>query len=66
MDKPLMPTQIKKLTGFGLNNVSDILRLFVKKKVAICLNEKERLGRLYQLTSRGKKVMQKVKKMTIF
>ncbi|MCX6742049.1 MAG: hypothetical protein NTX24_02650 [Candidatus Pacearchaeota archaeon] len=60
MDKPLTPTQIKKLTSLALNNVSDNLRLFVKYKVAKCLNEKDKLGRIYILTEKG----MKIKKLT--
>jgi len=56
MDKPLTPTQIKKLTALGLNNVSDILRLFVEQKIAKCLNEQEKLGRIYILTESGKRI----------
>jgi transcription initiation factor IIE alpha subunit len=55
MEKPMTPTQIKNKTGLALNNVSDILRLFVKFKIAKCLNEKEKLGRVYSLTREGKK-----------
>ncbi len=56
MDGVLTPTQIRKLTGFGLNNTSDVLRLFVKHKIAKCLNENEKLGRLYVLTEKGQKI----------
>lgn len=56
MSKPLTPTQIKKLTGFGLNNVSDILRLFAEKEIDRCLNEEDRLGRIYILTQKGEKL----------
>jgi predicted transcriptional regulator len=56
MEMPMTPTQIKKESKLALNNVSDILRLFVKFKVAKCLNEKEKLGRIYELTEKGKKI----------
>ncbi len=56
MEKPMTPTQIKKETKLALNNVSDILRLFVKFKVAKCLNEREKLGRIYELTEKGKRI----------
>jgi predicted transcriptional regulator len=56
MGKPMTPTQIKKETRLALNNVSDILRLFVKHKIAKCLNEKEKLGRVYELTEKGKRI----------
>jgi DNA-binding MarR family transcriptional regulator len=54
MDKPKIPTEIKDETKLSLNNVSDILRLFEKKKIAKCLNPKEKTGRLYELTEKGK------------
>ncbi len=56
MKKPLTPTQIKKLTKLSLNNISDTLRHFTKKKIAKCLNEKEKLGRIYILTLKGKRI----------
>lgn len=56
MDKPLIPTQIKSKTELSLNNVSDILREFRKRKVAKCLNPKDRTGRIYELTDKGKKL----------
>ena len=62
MDKPLMPSQIKRLTNLSLNNVSDILRLFVKKRIARCLNEKAKTGRFYVLTKKGKELKAKVQK----
>lgn len=51
------PTQIKEETKLGLNNVSDILRLFVKKGIAKCLNENEKVGRLYKLTQKGEGIL---------
>lgn len=56
MDKPLIPTQIKEKTDLSLNNVSDILRDFRKRKLAECINPKEKTGRLYELTDKGKKI----------
>ena len=50
------PTQIKEETKLGLNNVSDILRLFVEKGIVKCLNEHEKVGRLYQLTKKGEEI----------
>ena len=52
----ITPTKVKKLTGLSLNNVSDNLRLFVKKNLAKCLNERENLGRIYVLTEKGKRI----------
>lgn len=56
MDKPKIPTQIKEETKLSLNNVSDVLREFRKKQIAKCINPKEKSGRLYELTIKGKRV----------
>jgi predicted transcriptional regulator len=56
MDKPLIPTQIKERTDLSLNNVSDILREFRKRNLAECINPKEKTGRIYELTDKGKKL----------
>lgn len=61
MNKPLTPTQVKKLTGLALNNVSDNLRLFAENNIAKCLNEKETLGRIYVLTPIGEKTRRMLK-----
>lgn len=54
--KPKIPTQIKEDSDLSLNNVSDILREFRKKKIVKCLNPKEKTGRLYKLTPKGMKI----------
>lgn len=61
MDKPKIPSQIhreaKKINPrISLNNTSDALRSFVKMKIAKCLNPSEKVGRLYQLTPKGKSI----------
>jgi len=45
----------KKLNNkISLNTTSDTLRDFVKMKIAKCLNEEAKTGRLYVLTEQGK------------
>ena len=56
MNKAKIPTQIKEDAKLSLNNVSDVLREFKKKKLAKCLNPKEKTGRLYKLTPKGMKI----------
>ena len=56
MNKPKIPTQIKEETHLSLNNVSDVLREFRKKKIAKVLNPKEKTGRLYKLTLKGMRI----------
>ena len=54
------PMQIKEVTKLSLNNVSDILRLFIEKGIAKCLNEKAKTGRLYKLTLIGKEIIKEI------
>jgi len=60
MSKPKIPTEIKEETKLSLNNVSDVLREFRKKKIVKCLNPKEKTGRLYKLTTKGMRIKEMV------
>ncbi len=60
MTKPKIPTEIKEETKLSLNNVSDVLREFRKKKIVKCLNPKEKTGRLYELTPKGMRIREMV------
>ena len=60
LTKPKIPTQIKEETKLSLNNVSDILRSFRKKKIVKCLNPKEKTGRLYELTPKGMRIKEEL------
>jgi len=60
MNKPKIPTEIKEETQLSLNNVSDVLREFKKKKIVKCLNPKEKTGRLYQLTPKGMRIREMI------
>ncbi len=61
MDEPKIPTEVKEETHLSLNNVSDILRSFEKRKLARCLNPKDKTGRLYELTEQGKIIRDKIR-----
>jgi len=56
LNKEKIPTQIKEETKLSLNNVSDVLREFKKKKIVRCLNPKEKTGRIYKLTPKGMRI----------
>jgi len=60
LDKPRIPTRIKEKTKLSLNNVSDVLREFRKKKIVKCMNPEEKKGRIYELTSKGMRIREKV------
>jgi predicted transcriptional regulator len=61
MSEPQTPTQTCKKSKMynkkiSLNNTSDILRSFVKRGLAVCINNDKRRGRLYKLTETGEEV----------
>ncbi len=60
MNKPRIPTEIKEETKLSLNNVSDVLRKFRKKKIAKCINPEEKTGRVYKLTTKGMKIREMI------
>ena len=62
LTRPKIPSQIKGDTKLSLNNVSDVLRSFQKKKIARCLNPKEKTGRLYELTPKGMRIREELEK----
>lgn len=56
VDGPRTPTEIAKKSGYSLNNTSRALNDFEEKKLVKCLNPKEKTGRLYTLTRKGKTI----------
>ena len=54
------PTQISGKSGYSLNNTSRVLNEFAKKGIAKCLNPKQKTGRLYALTTKGKIIKNKI------
>ena len=63
MTKPKMPCEIhwQALKGVvSLSNTTEILEKFVREGLAVCINEKEKIGKLYALTRKGKLVRNKI------
>jgi len=60
LDKPKTPTLIKEETNIKVSNISDVLRSMCKRNLAKCLNPKDKLGRLYQLTTKGVKIRKEI------
>ena len=56
--KVLTPTEIAKDTSIVINHVSAFLKELKIHKLIICLNEEEKRGRLYEITSSGKKLLE--------
>ena len=61
IDGPETPTQIANKAGYSLNHTSKILNDFKKQGLAKLLNPKQKTGRLYQLTEKGKIIRDKLK-----
>ena len=55
-DKVLCPTELSTRTNYPQSHVSNTLSTLVKRGLVVCVNPNDRKGRLYQLTSNGKKV----------
>ena len=55
-----IPTQIASKSSYSLNNTSRVLNEFIKKDIAKCLNPKQKTGRLYVLTAKGRLIQNKI------
>ena len=56
LDKPIRPSQIAKELGIRLTHITRELRFLKEKGLVEVINPKERVGRLYRLTIKGKKL----------
>ena len=63
IDRPMTVTEVKKKTKLSLSETSRVLRHFKAEGLAHCLNPKDALGRIYQLTERGKRIKEKIKNL---
>ncbi|MFH1365639.1 MAG: winged helix-turn-helix domain-containing protein [archaeon] len=63
LDKPKTPTQIKKTTGLHFNIVSRTIIELEKNGFLKCLNPQQKLIRFYQITKRGKDLLNKLESM---
>lgn len=62
MERPMTVTEIKKKTNLSLSDTSRVLRRFTKDGLARCINHEDHLGRVYQLTERGRKIKEELEK----
>ncbi len=65
ISKPQTVTETRKKSEqynekISLNNASDVLRSIIRQGLAICLNEEERVGRLYKLTEDGEEIREEL------
>ena len=62
LEKPKTPTQIAHDTKLSTAHVSRTLKEFSEKDLVKCLTPKEKIGRVYQLTSRSREILKNLKK----
>ena len=63
LDTPRTPTFLAKDLSINLANVSRALTELEEKKVVVCLTPKQKVGKIYSLTKKGKDILIKMKKM---
>ena len=63
LDTPRTPTFLAKDLSINLANVSRALTELEEKKVVVCLTPKQKVGKIYSLTKKGKDILVKIKKM---
>ena len=67
LSKPMTPSLIREKSicyneKVSLNNCSNILRRFVERGLAVCINEQDKRGRIYKLTELGEEVREQLMK----
>jgi predicted transcriptional regulator len=61
-DKLKLPSEISKEVSIRINHVSKTLKQLKEANLVECVNEEAKKGRLYQITEKGKKVIDYLKK----
>lgn len=62
LEKPIMPSKIAKELDIRLTHITRELRFLKERGLVECLNPKEKTGRLYQLTQKGKSLRKDMEK----
>jgi len=62
MSKPKTPSEIRKDTKLSIAHVSKVLKLFAKMGIAKCLTPDVRIGKIYALTEKGKRIREEMLK----
>ncbi len=63
LESPRTPTFLAKDLNMNLANVSRALAALENKGIVACLTPKQRVGKIYALTKKGKDVLSKIKKI---
>ncbi|MDE1867674.1 MAG: helix-turn-helix transcriptional regulator [Thaumarchaeota archaeon] len=63
LDTPRTPTFLAKELDLNLANISRALTELEDKDIVVCLTPKQKVGKIYSLTKKGKDVVLRIKKM---
>jgi predicted transcriptional regulator len=63
LETPRTPTFLAKDLGINLANISRALTELESKDVVICLTPKQKVGKIYSLTKKGRDIVDQMKKM---
>lgn len=63
LDTPRTPTFLAKDLSINLANVSRALTELEERNVVVCLTPKQKVGKIYSLTKKGKDISVKMRKM---
>ena len=61
--EPLVPLKLSEITNIARSNVSTKLGQLTKRNLVKCINPNARKWRFYAITTKGKKVLEKVKQL---
>lgn len=62
LEKPTTPTELASKLKIQRSTISRAILELMDKKLVKCLTPKEKMGRLYQITESGKKILKKLEK----
>ena len=62
LDVPLTPTQLSEKIKTHRSTTSRTLLELEEKKLVKCITPKEKMGRFYEITSQGKKIITEISK----
>jgi predicted transcriptional regulator len=65
LETPRTPTFLAKDLDLNLANISRALTELEDKDIVVCLTPKQKVGKIYSLTKKGKDIILKIKKMEI-
>ena len=63
LDTPRTPTFLAKDLDLNLANISRAITELEDKDIVVCLTPKQKVGKIYSLTKKGKDIVVKVQKM---